>query len=651
MSKAKAVRGALGAFTDLFEPVAKDPDLDLINLPPMWESQINPSPYFSSASNLLDSFPSQSVPSTGYGIGGWYGGQIKKGKLSKDEINRVNLLPHLEEAGSTPISIEKVKNLAESRSPNLTERLSGRTTAIKAIDEQMDDIHNELDFVWANTNISESSRRNVQRQLSEELDLLRDKKDELITREIDAGTYSRFDDINTFAMDPSRGWWLEGGTGHRELRINSPHVSYSQVKPTETASAPFIDDWNRVQGEIDNLVREVDDAIRSAPTDPATIWLRHDFHSKVDPLLHQRNFLHDKMIDATVAENPSIYGHRIWRDDHWPDDENVLAHVRFSDRFGPDGEKILVIEEIQSTIHQKGNASWSDGYAKQISPPDKKPMSLDEYKEYQRLIIARGIAGDKSHLMSDADKVNFDNFKLSDEAWTNYHNSMDIVDKGYIDDLGGPVPNLPYSKNWHELVLRRAMQLAAREGYARVAFVPFERQMVRNSGQSLFAREIEYRDGKLMAYDENGDQLLGQPDDEFVRVGRKEVKNWIGEDAAKQLFDSPNYFNRSDALYGKAPDIADFGFYSHQGLEVGGKFLRDIYDAKLPRYIEKISGSKIEMKMTGPENPSAHEVVNLPTVKVNSEVVNKLTEDGVKYAVVPPVAALPAVNLDDGEAD
>ena len=44
---------------------------------------------------------------------------------------------------------------------------------------------------------------------------------------------------------------------------------------------------------------------------------------------------------------------------HW-DDPNVLAHMRVQDRAGPNGEKILHVEEIQSDWHQKGRKG---GYA------------------------------------------------------------------------------------------------------------------------------------------------------------------------------------------------------------------------------------------------------------------------------------------------
>ena len=54
----------------------------------------------------------------------------------------------------------------------------------------------------------------------------------------------------------------------------------------------------------------------------------------------------------------------VFRSSHF-DEPNVLAHVRFNDRTGPNGEKILFVEELQSDWHREGRKL---GYA---SSPDK----------------------------------------------------------------------------------------------------------------------------------------------------------------------------------------------------------------------------------------------------------------------------------------
>jgi hypothetical protein len=60
-------------------------------------------------------------------------------------------------------------------------------------------------------------------------------------------------------------------------------------------------------------------------------------------------------LQAKKQSAPSSYQSK-----HWKEDPNVLAHMRVQDRRGPNGEKILHVEEIQSDWHQEGRKK---GYA------------------------------------------------------------------------------------------------------------------------------------------------------------------------------------------------------------------------------------------------------------------------------------------------
>ncbi len=66
--------------------------------------------------------------------------------------------------------------------------------------------------------------------------------------------------------------------------------------------------------------------------------------------------IEEGIIDGVKTKN--------FRSSHF-DEPNILAHVRFNDRIGPNGEKILFVEELQSDWHREGRKL---GYA---SSPDK----------------------------------------------------------------------------------------------------------------------------------------------------------------------------------------------------------------------------------------------------------------------------------------
>ena len=66
-----------------------------------------------------------------------------------------------------------------------------------------------------------------------------------------------------------------------------------------------------------------------------------------------------KEIDALNDKFSALPRAKDYTSGHW-DEANVLTHVRFNERTGPDGKKVLFIEEIQSDWHQTGR---NRGYA------------------------------------------------------------------------------------------------------------------------------------------------------------------------------------------------------------------------------------------------------------------------------------------------
>ena len=56
---------------------------------------------------------------------------------------------------------------------------------------------------------------------------------------------------------------------------------------------------------------------------------------------------------------------------HYNDEPNILASMRLKDRKGPNGEKLLHLEELQSDWHQKGREK---GYNTQLTPEESKHL-------------------------------------------------------------------------------------------------------------------------------------------------------------------------------------------------------------------------------------------------------------------------------------
>lgn len=127
-----------------------------------------------------------------------------------------------------------------------------------------------------------------------------------------------------------------------------------------------------------------------------------------------------------------------YRSSHWKDDPNTLAHMRVQDRIGPNGEKILQVEEIQSDWHQAGRKK---GY--------KTKENLEKWYNQNKL------DSDPAFADLNAEQIN-------------------TLERNRMAGMGGDesVPDAPFKKNWHELAMKRLLNYAADKGYDSIAITP-----------------------------------------------------------------------------------------------------------------------------------------------------------------------------------
>lgn len=377
----------------------------------------------------------------------------------------------------------------------------------------------------------------------------------------------------------------------------------------------------------------------------------------------------NSLIDKVTAER------RLFTASHW-DDPDVLAHYRVSDMTGPNGEKVLYVDEIQSDWHQKARdarkrevkrileSERSDIRAKALNEmgdtqvtnenedklksimnrltkerkaeiektvdenfgyrgydDDEKlyqlnskmerlrntGMTVDELKDYfQPGKIVPGYGGMDKVISFDTgenspsfkaayerkleqaknagvDEETASNWAKQRAAEENKHNwSVRVIEvdpktgqprrgaeerrhttspeKHIVEELRkeasvleSKVPDAPFKKNWHELAVKDILDLAAKEGYDKVAFSPGVEQVKRyESGIRQAVDSISYNpteDGSLIIRAKKGDsnvfdgKLVG---DTFVSgpAEGKTLSEVFGSGIAKQIED-------------KAPELHD----------------------------------------------------------------------------------------------
>ena len=283
---------------------------------------------------------------------------------------------------------------------------------------------------------------------------------------------------------------------------------------------------------------------------------------------------------------------------HW-DQPNVLAHMRVQDRVGPNGEKVLHVEEIQSDWHQAGRKK---GYRKPDQPERLKgePYQLDD-----------GTYG-----------VRWEDGSVSDLGWGKDHAER-LAAQGKLTE---GVPDAPFKKNWHELAMKRLINYASENGYDKIAITPGAEQAKRfDISKQISKVQYDPNERTLFAYDKNGREVISERG-----VDPHELDEYIGKEPAEKLrrevdnatstlneyeiardpdsgrygiylYGEPSYeYGGEQLLFGSKSEarehlqsMVDEGIsrepptISGLDLVVGGEGMKGFYDQMLPAYLNK----------------------------------------------------------------
>jgi hypothetical protein len=268
---------------------------------------------------------------------------------------------------------------------------------------------------------------------------------------------------------------------------------------------------------------------------------------------------------------------------HW-DQPNVLAHVRAKDRTGPNGEKILHIEEIQSDWHQQGR---ENGYQPKDLPKQIATAQLAHRRLKEQLQEAKFYSTDIDKKLSSGMPLYQDpEVRQRMEAAKVEQNNkiMDLMPQvmkaetarqGLEHKSERGVPDAPFKKNWHELALKKMIHHAAANGYDSIAITPGQEQAKRYnlSKQVGLIRHMTHGDnpnsGILFAYDPQGNQIVREDD-----VPHDKLPEYIGREGAKKLMD-------------QKPDGVGYRELSGQNLQVGGEGMKGFYDKMVPAFLNQ----------------------------------------------------------------
>lgn len=310
---------------------------------------------------------------------------------------------------------------------------------------------------------------------------------------------------------------------------------------------------------------------------------------------------------------------------HW-DQPNVLAHMRVQDRVGPNGEKVLHVEEIQSDWHQTGREK---GY--------KNELTQEQKQEMQALLQKHA---DEDGLLQQ------DSARLTE--------LIDLENKG--------VPDAPFKKNWHELAMKRLINYASENGYDKIAITPGVEQAKRYD----LSKQIE---SVSLSPTDNGQyridaQIKGGGTKTETNLDASGVEEMIGKELASKLIAAADARLESTAAMRAAAISGDDVEYdrlrearkelppttlSGLDLQVGGEGMKGFYDQILPAYLNKygekygakvgqltISNGERTIPTIGDVNRIGNEMFGVPDFNLLSkeqfDAISKAFDEQVKTA-------------------
>jgi hypothetical protein len=173
---------------------------------------------------------------------------------------------------------------------------------------------------------------------------------------------------------------LPGGENYTELLLRMPEAPVREkVEPDAEAQAKYKKEWDAVTDEIEEHRR------KNPPE--AFGLMMPDAQNELERLEDKLDPIHQKMVQDTIDRWPNYMKARAaYQSPHFQE-TNILAHIRFTDRWTADERRVLFIEEIQSDWHQAGRKK---GY--KTPGPGVPPLTIKETEHQWIAVDEQGLS-------------------------------------------------------------------------------------------------------------------------------------------------------------------------------------------------------------------------------------------------------------------
>ena len=404
---------------------------------------------------------------------------------------------------------------------------------------------------------------------------------------------------------------LPGGENYREVRLTIPSEEYANRKAMIDART-----------EKDKLVDQY-----GAMTDRDQA---KEFYPQVQEAIKKYN-------DSVTAFQNSP---KSFTSSHW-DDPNVLAHVRMSDRTGPNGEKLLHVEELQSDWGQKGR---SEGFSDPESTASAKEKTDQFSTQYDQLGRERRLAEQEMAGLPDYNERFHELQNRVSEIGRQRDLLSDQMASLRSTFKGNAVPTAPYVTNtqgWTDLALKRVMKEAAEGDYDGVVFTPGAEQAKRYD----LSNHVD-----SVHYDPVANRIMGFKDRENVfrkdNVTKNELPSIVGKDVADKLLNSEIKQSKLYDTWNPEVHPSDVHTLEGQDLSVGGEGMKGYYDKIVPTQLQKlVKGYDKDAKLGTMRTNSLPDMLHLPMTDKMRQSILSGQKAFARGGEIEPVNVNHALNL------
>ena len=517
---------------------------------------------------------------------GFFNDLTGKGQVKPDELNAMGFKENF--AGRNDVSRQEVQQFVNDNQVQIKE------TVLTPNGKVLDDFSQAQSTLDSGREIyGVDSRGNVANILDDRGDILPYVRDNFDSYTVHEG--------NVLDVDKKQGlakfgdYTLDGGDNYREILLQDG----SRISGREQLRADIKDANDRV-GTLKHVSR----------IDPST-----DYFDELEQAVNDR--------DGILARLDN-YPNQFVQSGHF-EEPDVLAHLRMKDRVDTDGNKTLLLEEVQSDWHQTGGDRGyvnKKEYADLVSEertlqgilnntgleagqlwgsqnaPDLADALFDSRSDFAMAREKARVNPEVDHTVAietARDNLRTAKVKLDDAFQEDYlrqngiragdaneqaQSEMKIL-RAELDPMHDAVPDAPFKtddkSSWYNLALKRGILEAVEGGYDKLALTT-GRQQADRYDLSKQINEVRLDGDEVIgftvsAFDKNDNPVIMESIDSLDKL-----PNLIGKDAAKSLVDQP----LTDTSFGSARILAG------QDLSVGGEGMKQFYDRTLPNALGKL---------------------------------------------------------------